>query len=143
VKDGGVLNWVYGCNDTLYDPAQHRIVTAASCTTNALAPVVKVLHGKIGIKHGQMTTMHCGTNTQVVVDAPKQDLRRARATSMSLIPTSTGSAKAIALIYPELKGKLNGHAVRVPVRCYLTHGGVDLYLCCLVLHHINPIPCCH
>jgi len=114
VKDGA-LNIVVGVNDGLYDPAQHHIVTAASCTTNCLAPVVKVLHESIGIRHGVITTVHDVTNTQVVVDAPHKDLRRARAAGLSLIPTSTGSATAIALIYPELKGKLNGLAVRVPL----------------------------
>lgn len=115
VKVGGVLNIVVGINHTLYDPAQHRIVTAASCTTNCLAPVVKVVHDNIGIRHGQITTIHDPTNTNLVVDAPHKDLRRARSAMMSLAPTTTGSATAIALIYPELKGKLNGHAVRAPV----------------------------
>ena len=115
VKVGGVLNIVVGINHTLYDPAQHRIVTAASCTTNCLAPVVKVVHEQIGIRHGQITTIHDPTNTNVVVDAPHKDLRRARSAMASLAPTTTGSATAIALIYPELKGKLNGHAVRAPV----------------------------
>jgi glyceraldehyde 3-phosphate dehydrogenase len=111
----GALNVVMGVNDNLYDPAEHHLITAASCTTNCLAPVVKVLHEKIGIEHGVITTIHDATNTQVVVDAPHKDLRRARAAGMSLIPTTTGSATAITLIYPELKGKLNGHAVRVPL----------------------------
>jgi glyceraldehyde 3-phosphate dehydrogenase len=115
VKDAEVLNIVMGCNDGLYDPAVHRIVTAASCTTNCLAPVVKVLHEKIGIERGAITTMHDVTNTQVIVDAPHKDLRRARSAVNSLIPTSTGSATAITMIYPELKGKLNGLAVRVPL----------------------------
>jgi glyceraldehyde 3-phosphate dehydrogenase len=115
VKTGGVLNIVVGVNDHLYDPAQHRIVTAASCTTNCLAPVVKVVHESLGIRHGQITTIHDPTNTNVVVDAPHKDLRRARSAMLSLAPTTTGSATAIALIYPELKGKLNGHAVRAPV----------------------------
>ncbi len=109
------LNIVMGINDHLYDPAQHHILTAASCTTNCLAPVVKVIHQGWGIKHGVITTIHDNTNTQTLVDAPHQDLRRARASSLSLIPTTTGSATAIALIYPELKGKLNGLAVRVPL----------------------------
>jgi glyceraldehyde 3-phosphate dehydrogenase len=113
VKTGGVLNVVV--NDHLYDPAEHRIVTAASCTTNCLAPVVKVVHEALGIRHGQITTIHDPTNTNVVVDAPHKDLRRARSAMMSLAPTTTGSATAIALIYPELKGKLDGHAVRAPV----------------------------
>lgn len=111
----GALNIVMGVNDQLYEPAKHRLLTAASCTTNCLAPVVKVIHGSIGIKHGVITTIHDITNTQVVVDAPHKDLRRARASSLSLIPTSTGSATAIGLIYPELLGKLTGIAVRVPL----------------------------
>lgn len=115
VKSEGVLNVVMGCNDHLYDPAVHRIVTAASCTTNCLAPVVKVLHESIGIDRGAITTVHDVTNTQVIVDAPHKDLRRARSALNSLVPTSTGSATAITLIYPELTGKLNGIAVRVPL----------------------------
>ena len=115
VKVGDVLNIVVGVNHQLYDPAKNRIVTAASCTTNCLAPVVKVVHEQLGIRHGQITTIHNPTNTNVVVDAPHKDLRRARSAMESLAPTSTGSATAIALIYPELKGKLNGHAVRAPV----------------------------
>ena len=111
----GALNVVMGVNDHLYDPAVHRLLTAASCTTNCLAPVVKVVHETFGIVHGVITTIHDITNTQTVVDAPHKDLRRARANSLSLIPTSTGSATAIALIYPELKGKLTGLAVRVPL----------------------------
>ena len=109
------LNIVMGINDHLYDPAQHRILTGASCTTNCLAPVVKVIHEGLGIKHGVITTIHDNTNTQTLVDAPHKDLRRARASALSLIPTTTGSATAITLIYPELKGKLNGLAVRVPL----------------------------
>ena len=115
VKVGNVLNIVVGINHHLYDPAQHRIVTAASCTTNCLAPVVKVVHEALGIRHGQITTIHDPTNTNLMVDAPHRDLRRARSAMLSLAPTTTGSATAIALIYPELKGKLNGHAVRAPV----------------------------
>jgi len=115
VADESVLNVVIGCNDELYDPAAHPIVTAASCTTNCLAPVVKVLHEGIGIERGVVTTIHDVTNTQVVVDAPHKDLRRARSALNSLIPTSTGSATAITMIYPELAGKLNGVAVRVPL----------------------------
>ncbi len=115
VKVGEVLNVVVGVNEQLYDPAKHPIVTAASCTTNCLAPVVKVVHEIFGIAHGQITTIHDPTNTNLVVDAPHKDLRRARSAMMSLAPTTTGSATAIALIYPELKGKLNGHAVRAPV----------------------------
>jgi len=109
------LNLVYGVNHHLYDPACHNIVTAASCTTNCLAPVVKVMHESLGIKHGSMTTIHNITNTQTIVDKGHKDLRRARASGQSLIPTSTGSAQAITTIFPELKGKLNGLAVRVPL----------------------------
>lgn len=109
------LNIVFGINHHLYDPSVHRLTTAASCTTNCLAPVVKVVHESFGIEHGSITTLHDGTNTQVVVDAFKSDLRRARSCSQSLIPTTTGSAKAIGMIFPELQGKLNGHAVRVPL----------------------------
>ena len=115
VKDDRALNLVLGVNDHLYDPERHDIVTAASCTTNCLAPVVKVIHQGIGIRRGSITTLHDVTNTQVVVDAPHKDLRRARAASMSLIPTTTGSATAIGLIFPELQGKLDGLAVRVPL----------------------------
>ena len=115
VKVGGILNIVVGINHERYDPAKDRIVTAASCTTNCLAPVVKVVHENLGIRHGQITTIHDPTNTNMVVDAPHKDLRRARSAMLSLAPTTTGSATAIALIYPELKGKLNGHAVRAPV----------------------------
>jgi glyceraldehyde 3-phosphate dehydrogenase len=115
VKDPAALNVVVGVNDDRYDPAEHRLLTAASCTTNCLAPVVKVVHEGLGIRHGQITTIHDPTNTNVVVDAPHKDLRRARSALLSLQPTTTGSATAIALIYPELKGRLNGHAVRVPV----------------------------
>jgi len=115
VKDGPTANIVVGVNDDDYDPAQHRIVTAASCTTNCLAPVVKVIHEGLGIKHGSMTTIHDVTNTQTIVDRPAKDLRRARSALNSLIPTTSGSATAITLIFPELKGKLNGHAVRVPL----------------------------
>ncbi len=109
------LNVVMGVNDNLYEPEKHHLLTAASCTTNCLAPVVKVIHEGLGIKHGVITTIHDNTNTQIIVDAPHKDLRRARATSLSLIPTTTGSATAIGLIYPELNGKLNGLAVRVPL----------------------------
>jgi glyceraldehyde 3-phosphate dehydrogenase len=115
VKEAGALNIVVGVNDHLYEPGEHRLLTVASCTTNCLAPVVKVLHEAIGIRHGQITTIHDPTNTNVVIDAPHKDLRRARSAMLSLSPTTTGSATAIALIYPELKGKLNGHAVRAPV----------------------------
>jgi glyceraldehyde 3-phosphate dehydrogenase len=110
-----VLNVVMGVNDHLYDPAVHRIVTAASCTTNCLAPIVKVIHEGLGICHGSITTVHDLTNTQSILDQPHKDLRRARACGMSLIPTTTGSATAITEIFPELKGRLNGHAVRVPL----------------------------
>ena len=109
------LNIVYGINHHLYEPARHKLVTAASCTTNCLAPVVKVVHESFGIEHGLITTIHDITNTQVPIDSFKSDLRRARSGLSSLIPTTTGSAKAIAMIFPELKGKLNGHAVRVPL----------------------------
>ena len=115
VQEGKALNLVYGINDHLYNPIKHNIVTAASCTTNCLAPLVKVVHESIGIQHGQITTIHDPTNTNVIVDAPHKDFRRARSAMTSLMPTTTGSAKAIGLIYPELKGKLNGHAVRAPV----------------------------
>jgi glyceraldehyde 3-phosphate dehydrogenase len=115
VKDGGALNLVYGINHQDYDPARHHLVTAASCTTNCLAPVVKVIHEGLGIRHGSITTIHDVTNTQTIVDRPAKDMRRARSALMNLIPTSTGSATAITLIYPELKGRLNGHAVRVPL----------------------------
>ena len=115
VKDGGAANIVYGVNHDIYDPEVHDIVTAASCTTNCLAPVVKVIHEALRIKHGSITTIHDVTNTQTIVDRPAKDLRRARSALNSLIPTTTGSATAITLIYPELTGRLNGHAVRVPL----------------------------
>ena len=115
VKEDGALNIVMGVNDHLYDPARHRLLTAASCTTNCLAPVVKVIHEGIGIRHGMITTVHDVTNTQTIVDAPHKDLRRARSALNSLIPTSTGSATAIGRIFPELEGRLNGIAVRVPL----------------------------
>ena len=115
VKDPRALNVVVGVNDDRYDAARHDVVTAASCTTNCLAPVVQVIHGGIGIERGSITTLHDLTNTQTIVDAPHKDLRRARAASVSLIPTTTGSATAIGLIFPELEGKLNGLAVRVPL----------------------------
>ena len=115
VKAQGALDIVMGVNHQRFDPARHRIVSAASCTTNCLAPVVKVVHEHLRIRHGSLTTIHSLTNTQVIVDAPHKDLRRARACGSSLIPTSTGSATAIAEIFPELKGRLNGHAVRVPL----------------------------
>ncbi len=114
VKEGA-LNIVIGINDHLYDPQTHHLLTAASCTTNCLAPVVKVVQEGLGIRHGVITTIHDITNTQTIVDAPHKDLRRARANNLSLIPTTTGSATAISMIYPELQGKLNGLAVRVPM----------------------------
>ena len=115
VKDDRAVNVVVGVNDARYDPAVHDVVTAASCTTNCLAPVVKAIHEAIGIERGSITTLHDMTNTQTIVDAPHKDLRRARAASLSLIPTTTGSATAIGLIFPELEGKLDGLAVRVPL----------------------------
>ncbi len=115
VKDGSAVNIVYGVNTSDYDPARHNTITAASCTTNCLAPVVKVLHENLGIKHGSMTTIHDVTNTQTIVDRPAKDSRRARSALNSLIPTTTGSATAITHIFPDLKGRLNGHAVRVPL----------------------------
>lgn len=115
VKEAGVLNVVMGVNDHLFDPQLHRIVTAASCTTNCLAPIVKIIQRQFGIKHGSITTIHSLTNSQTIIDTPHKDLRRARACGMSLIPTTTGSATAITEIFPELKGRINGHAVRVPL----------------------------
>ena len=115
VKEQGALNVVMGVNHHRFNPAEHRIVTAASCTTNCLAPVVKVIHEKLGIRHGSITTIHDLTNTQSILDQPHKDLRRARASGSNLIPTTTGSATAIAEIFPELRGRLNGHAVRVPL----------------------------
>ncbi|WP_281630803.1 ArsJ-associated glyceraldehyde-3-phosphate dehydrogenase [Vibrio sp. St2] len=115
VKEEGVANIVVGVNDHIFDPAVHQIVTAASCTTNCIAPVVKVIHEKLGIAQSSFTTIHDLTNTQTILDAPHKDLRRARACGMSLIPTTTGSATAIVEIFPDLKGKINGHAVRVPL----------------------------
>lgn len=114
VKEGA-LNIVVGCNDHLYNPNEHHLITAASCTTNCIAPVVKVIHETFGIRHGMITTLHDLTNTQTIVDAPHKDLRRARSAVNSLIPTTTGSATAITMIYPELKGLLDGVAVRVPM----------------------------
>jgi len=105
---------VMGVNDGEYDPKRHKIVSNASCTTNCLAPIAKVLHDSFGIERGWMTTIHAYTNDQVIVDAPHKDLRRARAAGLSLIPTSTGAARAIGLVMPELKGKLDGYAMRVP-----------------------------
>jgi glyceraldehyde 3-phosphate dehydrogenase len=114
VKDGP-LNVVVGVNDQLYDPEVHHVVTAASCTTNCIAPVISVIHESFGIRHGSITTIHDITNTQSVLDQFHKDLRRTRASGTSLIPTTTGSATAIAEIFPELEGKLYGLAVRVPV----------------------------
>lgn len=115
VKADGIANIVVGVNDDIYQPELHKIVTAASCTTNCLAPVIKVINEKIGIEQVAFTTIHDLTNTQTILDAPHKDLRRARACGMSLIPTTTGSAKAIVEIFPELAGKIDGHAVRVPL----------------------------
>ncbi|MDT8310555.1 MAG: ArsJ-associated glyceraldehyde-3-phosphate dehydrogenase [Methylophaga sp.] len=115
IKQASVLNVVMGVNDHLFDPATHQIVTATSCTTNCLAPVVKVIHEQLGIVHGMITTIHDLTNTQSIMDTPHKDLRRARMSGNNLIPTTTGSATAITEIFPELKGRLNGHAVRVPL----------------------------
>src|SRR5450755_2845875 len=105
---------VLGVNDNMYDPAKHKIISNASCTTNCLGPVVKVLHEKFGIEKGSMTTIHSYTNDQPVLDFPHKDLRRARAAAINMIPTTTGAAKAIGLVMPELKGKLDGYAMRVP-----------------------------
>ncbi|MDX1732807.1 MAG: ArsJ-associated glyceraldehyde-3-phosphate dehydrogenase [Halioglobus sp.] len=115
VADAHVPDIVMGVNHDAFDAGRHRIVTAASCTTNCLAPVVKVIHEHLAIRHGSMTTIHDITNTQRILDAHHRDPRRARAASMNLIPTSTGSARAIGRIFPELEGRLNGHAVRVPL----------------------------
>lgn len=106
---------VLGVNDSAYDPAKHKIISNASCTTNCLAPMAKVLHENFGIVKGFMTTVHAYTNDQVILDFPHKDLRRARAAATNIIPTSTGAAKAIGLVLPELKGKLDGYALRVPV----------------------------
>lgn len=115
VKEEGIANIVVGVNDHIFDPDKHRIVTAASCTTNCIAPVVKVIYESLGIEQSSFTTIHDLTNTQTILDAPHKDLRRARACGMSLIPTTTGSATAIVEIFPDLKDKINGHAVRVPL----------------------------
>ena len=115
VKDAEAVNIVWGVNQDAFDPARHRIISAASCTTNCLAPVVKVLHEAMGIRHGSMTTIHDVTNSQTIIDRPAKDFRRARSALLNLIPTTTGSATAIIQIYPELEGRLNGHAVRVPL----------------------------
>jgi glyceraldehyde 3-phosphate dehydrogenase (phosphorylating) len=105
----------YGVNQTTYDPAKHHVISNASCTTNCLAPVAKVLHETFGVKRGLMTTVHAYTNDQRILDLPHEDLRRARAAALSMIPTSTGAAKAIGLVIPDLAGRLDGMAVRVPV----------------------------
>ncbi|MDA0916481.1 MAG: ArsJ-associated glyceraldehyde-3-phosphate dehydrogenase [Proteobacteria bacterium] len=115
INDNDIVNIAYGVNHNIYNPETHNIITAASCTTNCIAPVIKVLHDNIGINHGSITTIHNLTNSQTLVDIPHKDLRRGRSAINNLIPTTTGSAKAISLIYPELKGRLNGHAVRVPI----------------------------
>jgi glyceraldehyde 3-phosphate dehydrogenase len=111
---GADLTVVYGVNHTAYDPAKHHVLSNASCTTNCLAPVAKVLHETFGVKRGLMTTVHAYTNDQRILDLPHSDLRRARAAALSMIPTSTGAAKAIGLVIPALDGKLDGMAVRVP-----------------------------
>ena len=115
IKVPEVLNIVMGVNQILFSAEKYPIVTAASCTTNCIAPAIKVIHDMFGIKHGSITTIHDITNTQKILDTPHKDLRRARACGMSLIPTTTGSATAIAEIFPELRGRLNGHAIRVPL----------------------------
>ena len=115
IKEKEVANLVFGVNHEVYNPKTHKVITAASCTTNCLAPIIKVIHNNIGIIHGSITTIHNATNSQTLVDRPGKDLRRSRSSLNSMIPTTTGSASAISLIYPELKGKLNGHAVRVPL----------------------------
>ena len=125
VKDDGAINLVYGVNHDLYEADKHQVVTAASCTTNCLAPVVKVLKETVGIKRGSMTTIHDITNTQTIVDKAHKDLRRARACGESLLPTSSGSTTAIMTIFPELQGKLDGLAVRVPL---LSGSLVDLVI---------------
>ena len=115
INEDNIVNIAYGVNHNIYKPKVHNIVTGASCTTNCIAPIIKVLHENIGINHGSITTIHNLTNSQTLVDIPHNDLRRGRSAINNLIPTTTGSAKAISLIYPELKGRLNGHAVRVPI----------------------------
>ena len=115
INEENIANIAYGVNQQTYIPSKHNIITAASCTTNCIAPIIKVLHEQIGINHGSITTIHNITNSQTLVDLPQNNLRRARSAINNLIPTTTGSAKAISLIYPELEGKLNGHAVRVPL----------------------------
>lgn len=112
--DGADLTIVYGINHEAYDPAKHHVLSNASCTTNCLAPLAKILNESFGIEHGMMTTIHSYTNDQQVLDAPHKDLRRARAAGLSMIPTTTGAAKAVGLVLPELKGKIDGTSVRVP-----------------------------
>jgi len=111
---GEDLTIVLGVNEKMYDPTRHHIISNASCTTNCLAPIVKVIHERFGIVHGLMSTVHSYTNDQRILDLPHRDLRRARAAALSMIPTTTGAAKAIGLVIPELKGKLDGIAIRVP-----------------------------
>ena len=111
---GADVTLVYGVNHKDYKPSEHQVISNASCTTNCLAPVAKVLHSEFGIEYGMMTTIHSYTNDQQVLDAPHKDLRRARAAALSMIPTTTGAAKAVGLVLPELKGKIDGIAVRVP-----------------------------
>ena len=115
INEDNIVNIAYGVNHNIYKSKEHNIITGASCTTNCIAPIIKVLHENIGINHGSITTIHNLTNSQTLVDIPHNDLRRGRSAINNLIPTTTGSAKAISLIYPELKGRLNGHAVRVPI----------------------------
>ena len=109
------LTFIFGVNDGAFDPAKHQVVSIGLCTTNCLAPVAKILHDTFGIEHGFMTTIHAYTNDQKILDLPHSDLRRARAAAMSIIPTTTGAAKAVALVIPDLKGKFDGYALRVPV----------------------------
>ena len=111
---GEDITIVMGVNEDKYDAAKHHILSNASCTTNCLAPMAKIIHETFGIKHGMMTTVHSYTNDQMILDLPHKDLRRARAAALSIIPTTTGAAKAVALVLPELKGKLNGFSLRVP-----------------------------
>lgn len=115
--------FVYGVNSDTYDPANHNIISAASCTTNCLAPMAKVLHEKFGIEKGLMTTIHAYTGDQRLQDAPHKDMRRSRAAAVNMVPTSTGAAKAVALVLPELEGKLDGYAMRVPT---ITGSATDL-----------------
>ena len=122
-----------GVNDKSYDPAKHHVISNASCTTNCLAPVAKVLHETFGIESGLMTTIHSYTNDQKLLDLPHPDLRRARAAALSMIPTSTGAAKAIGLVLPELKGKLDGIAIRVPTP--------DVSLVDLTVRTAKPVSC--